>query len=139
MAIVKWEPLLSRWWPRIPWEFEEEEWWQPEEGLSVYETDDALVVEANVPGVKPEEVEISIEGGVITIKAEHKETKEEKAKKKVIYQRAVQAKYLYTANIPCPVEPDKAEAILEDGVLKITLPKSEEAKPKTIKVKASKK
>jgi HSP20 family protein len=120
----------------MPWLLNEDEWPEVEEGLTVYETDDDLVVKANVPGVSEDEVDVSIDSGVITIKAEHKEKEEEKKKKKVVYRRAMQAKYLYTTNIPCPVKADKAKAELKNGVLTITLPKAEEAKPKKIAVKA---
>lgn len=133
MAIVKWEPVFPRWW-RMPW-LDEEDWVEYEEGLNVYETDDDLVIEAYVPGVSEDEIEVSIEDNVVRIKAEHKEDKEEK-KKKVVYRQTAQASYLYSTTIPCPVKTDKAEAVLENGVLKITLPKAEEAKPKKIAVKA---
>ena len=133
MAIVKWEPILPRWW-RMPW-LDEEDWIEYEEGLNVYETDDELVIEAYVPGVSEDEIDVSIEDNVIRIKAEHKEDKEKK-KKKVVYRQTAQASYFYSTTIPCPVKTDKAEAVLENGVLKITLPKAEEAKPKKIAVKA---
>lgn len=136
MAIVKWEPLFPRLITKMPWPWDEEEWIEEPEGLSVYETDNDLVVEANVPGVSEDEIDISLEGGVLTIKAEHKEKEEEKKKKKVVYRRAMQAKYLYTTSIPCPIKVDKAKAELKNGVLTITLPKAEEAKPKKITVKA---
>lgn len=137
MAIVRWDPFsLPRLVSRTPWPFEEENWLETEEGLSVYETDEDLIVEANVPGVSEDEIDVSIESGVITIKAEHKEKEEEKKRKKVIYRKAMQAKYLYTTSIPCPVQANKAKAELKNGVLTITIPKAEEAKPKKIAVKA---
>ncbi|MBP8591620.1 Hsp20/alpha crystallin family protein, partial [Candidatus Shapirobacteria bacterium] len=85
MAIVK-SDLND--WPRFwlrPF-FEEEEWGEATDSLSAYETDDAFVVKANVPGVPAEKVDISVEGGVVTVKAEHEETKEEKSKRKVVYR-----------------------------------------------------
>ena len=137
MAVVRWEPLLPRLLKHWPWPEEELlEWAENEDGLNLYETEGEVVVEAYVPGVSEKEIEISLDNNVITIKAEHKETEEEKKKKKVVYRRAARAAYLYTATIPCPVETDKAKAELKNGVLKITLPKVEEAKPKKIPVKA---
>ena len=137
MAIIKWDPFSFPRLMRMPWPFEEEEEW-PEmgDGLTMYETDDELVIKANVPGVSEKDIEVNIEGGVVTIKAEHKESEEEKKKKKVVYRRAMQARYLYTTNIPCPVKVEKAKAELSNGVLTITLPKAEEAKPKKITVRA---
>jgi len=137
MAVIRWDPFpLEKIWPKTPWLFEDEEWSTLQDGLNVYETDDNLVVEAYVPGVSEKEIDISVEGGVLTIKAEHKEQEEEKKKKKVVYRRAMQARYLYTTNIPFPVKAEKAEARLNNGVLSVTLPKSEESKPKRIQIKA---
>ncbi len=139
MAVIKWDPLsLARAWGRLP-VLDEEGWLEADEGLSVYETDNEVVVEANVPGVKPKEVDISLEGRTLTIKAEHKETREEREKKKVVYHQARQARYIYSTTIPYPVEAGKVEAVLKNGVLTITLPKAEEARPKKIAVKAREK
>jgi HSP20 family protein len=142
MAIIRWDPfrLTPRWlwrWPSL-WEEEWLEWPEENQGLTVYETENEVVVKANVAGVPPEKVDISIEGGVLTIKAEHKESEEEKKRKKVIYRQARQARYLYTTSIPCPVQEDKASATVKDGIVTITLPKAPSAKPKKIKVKVKK-
>ncbi len=138
MAVVKWDPFsLARAWSRLPWSLEEDEdWAEAGEGMTVYETDDALVVKANVPGVEEKEIDISLEGRTLTVKAEHKETEEKKDKKKIVYRQARQARYIYTTTIPCPIKPDQAKAELKNGVLTITLPKAEEAKPKKIAIKA---
>lgn len=143
MAIIKWRDpfaLFPRWTWRWPTLWEEEEWWPEErEGLTVYETDDEVVVKAIVAGVPADKVDVSIEGGTLTIKAEYEETEEEKKKKKVVYRQARKARYLYTTSMPCPVKADKAEAVVEDGVVTVTVPKEEVAKPKKIKVKAKSK
>lgn len=140
MAIIKWRDPFSifpRWAWRWPALWEEEEWWPEEkEGLTVYETDDDVVIKANVAGVPAEKVDVSIEGGVVTIKAEYEETEEEKKKKKVVYRQARKARYLYTATIPCLVKAGKAKAEVKDGVLTVTIPKEEVAKPKKVKVEA---
>ena len=139
MAIIKWDRddifprWTEQWFKLLP-----EEWTETsqDKGLTVYETDDDVVIKASMAGVPSEEVDVSIEGGVVTIKGEHKEKEEEKKKKKVVYRQARAAKYLYTTSIPCPVKPNKAKAEMENGVLTVTLPKKETAKPKKIKVKA---
>jgi len=138
MPIQKWDPmLLPRSWFQLP-SLLEEEWDTSSQGLTVYETDDEVVIEANVAGVPEEEVDISVEGGTVTIKAEHVETEEEKKKKKVVYRQARAARYLYTINLPTVVDANKAEAKLENGILILVLPKKEEVKPKKITVKAKK-
>lgn len=136
MKIVRRDPMsyvtpFGRW-PSLL----DDEWFEDSNNLTVYETDDDLVVKAHISGVPAESVDVSIEGGVITIKAEHEETEEEKKKRKVVYREARRSQYLYTTNIPSPVQADKARAEVVDGVLTLTIPKAEEAKPKRIKVSA---
>lgn len=117
---------------------EDEEWPTSENGLTSYETEDDFVVEANVAGVPAEEVDISVDRGVVTVKAEHAETKEEKEEKKTIYREGRMAKYLYTTSIPCPVQTNKAKAEVENGIVTVTIPKAPEAKPQKVKVKTKK-
>lgn len=135
MKIVRRDPLSlynPNFWPSIM----SDEWFEEHKDLSMYETDNDLVIKANVAGVPSDNVDISVDGGVVTIKAEHEETEEEKKSKKVVYHEARKAQYLYSATIPCPVKTDKATADITDGVLILTLPKAEEAKPKKIKISA---
>ncbi len=137
MAIVRWRDPFDI----VPEDFfssltEEGGWPQKTQGLSMYETEESVVVEANVAGVPAKDVDISYEGGTLTIKAEHEETEEEKEEKKTIYKKARAAKYYYTTSVPSPVKPEDIEAEVENGVVKITLPRQEAAKPKRIKVKA---
>lgn len=137
MAIIKWRDpfgLTPRgFWPSI---WSDEEFWPEErEGLSLYETDDEIIAKGNVPGVPAEKVDVSFEGGVLTIKAEHEEEKEEKKKKKTVYREARKRRYYYTTSVPCPVESGKIDAEIKDGVVTVTMPKAEGAKPRKIKVK----
>ena len=136
MSLVKWSPMTPRWFSNWP-DFFEDDWsMDSHQGLSVYETDNNVVVEANVAGVPEDKIEVSVEGGTVTIKAECEETEEKKKRKKVVYRQAQQARYVYTASVPCPVKADEAEAEVENGVLTLKLPKKAEAKPKKITVKA---
>lgn len=105
------------------------------QGLDMYETDDEIVVQAAVPGVPEDKVEVTIEGNILTIKAEHEETKEEKDKKKVIYKSTRQSSFNYSTNLPRLVDGSKAVAEVENGVVKVVIPKTEEEKPKKIAVK----
>jgi len=103
--------------------------------LDIYETDDDLVVEASLPGINPDEVDISVVGNTLTIKGEHEEKKEEEKGKYHCRERRYGA-FQRTVSLPVEVDANKAEAVFENGVLKLTLPKVEEARPKRIQVKA---
>jgi HSP20 family protein len=103
--------------------------------LDMYQTADDVVVKATLPGVKPEEVDISISGDTLTIKGEHKEEQEVKEQDYFHKERRYGA-FSRSVALPVQVKSDKAEAIFENGILTLTLPKAEEVKPKQIKVKA---
>lgn len=103
--------------------------------LDMYETDDAVVVKSAIPGVKPEDIDISITGDVLTIKGETK-VEEELKEENYVRRECRYGAFSRSVSIPVDVVTDKAEAEFVDGVLKLTLPKAEEVKPKTIRVKA---
>jgi HSP20 family protein len=103
--------------------------------INVYETDDEVVVSAPLPGLKAEDVDISITGETLTIKGEFKEKEEKKAKAYHLHEQRY-GSFERTLNLPSKVEVDKAKADFENGILSITLPKAESVKPKTITVKA---
>ena len=103
--------------------------------LDMYQTSNDVVVKASLPGFKPEEVDISITGDTLTIKAEHKEEKETQEGEYYMKERRY-GSFSRTVTIPVNVKNEKAEAAFENGVLTLTLPKAEEAKPRQIKVKA---
>lgn len=112
--------------------------WEPAElgfALDVYETDDALVVKGALPGVRPEEVDISVTGDILTVKGE---TKSEEETKDESYHRRELRYGAFARSIALPklVNYDKAEAKFENGILTVTLPKAEEVKPKSIKIAA---
>jgi len=103
--------------------------------VDMYQTANGVVVKASIPGLKPDEVDISITGDILTIKGEHKEDKETK-EQDYFYKEHRCGAFNRSLAIPVQVKADKAEATFENGVLTLTLPKAEEAKPKQIKVKA---
>ena len=107
---------------------------QGELAVDMYQTANDVVVKATIPGVKAEEVDISITGDTLTIKGEHKEEKEIK-KEDYFYKEHHYGNFSRSILIPVQVKSDKAEAVFENGVLTLTLPKAEEVKPKQIKVK----
>jgi HSP20 family protein len=101
--------------------------------VDILQTDTTITVKATIPGVKPEEVDISISGETLTIKAEKKEEQEFKEKE---YVRKENRYGLISRSITLPVEvdADRAEAMFDNGILTFTIPKSEKSKPKQIKV-----
>ena len=106
--------------------------------LEMYETADSVVVKTAGPGVKPEDIDITITGDVLTIKGEAK-TEEKVEKEHYIRQERRYGSFQRSVQLPVSLVPDKAEATFEHGILTLTIPKSEEAKPKIIKVEAKKK
>jgi HSP20 family protein len=103
--------------------------------VDMYETADAIVIKSAIPGVKPEDLDISITGDTLTIKGQTKAEEEVKEEHYIRRERRYGALHR-SVSIPVPVVADKAEAEFKDGVLTLTLPKAEEVKPKAIKVKA---
>ena len=106
--------------------------WNP--AVDVYETKDSIVLKADLPDVKQEDVDISIQGSTLTLRGERKHEKEIKEKDCYRMERSYGA-FSRSFTLPGTVDPDKIEANFSGGVLSITLPKKEESKPKQIKVK----
>jgi HSP20 family protein len=121
--------------PRFPFNG----WWRRDSApaMDVYQTDDAVIVKTGLPGVKPEDIQVSVANGVLTIRGEVKEEKEEKEKTYHLKERRY-GSFSRSVVLPNNVSTEKSEAEFEDGVLTLTLPKAEEAKAKTITVKAKK-
>lgn len=104
--------------------------------IDIRETDDAYIVEADVPGMKKEDVHIEVNDDVLTIKGERKSEHEEKRKDYHRIERQ-SGSFRRTITIPGGFKYDAVDAKFEDGVLRVTLPKHEDAKPRRIEVKAS--
>lgn len=103
--------------------------------VDMYETDEAVVVKTAVPGVDPEDIDISMTGDTLTIKGETRAEGEVEQESYVCRERRYGA-FARSLTVPVPVEADDADAEFEDGVLTLTLPKAEQVKPKAIEVKA---
>jgi HSP20 family protein len=105
--------------------------WTP--ALDLHEDKDQFVAKVEVPGMKKENIDISIHDGSLTISGERK--REEKSEDAEVYrtERFV-GRFQRTVTLPAPVAADKAKAEYKDGVLTVTLPKTEESKPKRISV-----
>jgi HSP20 family protein len=110
-------------------------WAEGSMAVDMYETDDNVVVKTAIPGVKADEIDVSITGDTLTIKAETKDEQEIKRENYLRRERRF-GSYCRTVTLPGGVEADKADADYSDGILTLTLPKAEEVKPKSIKVSA---
>jgi HSP20 family protein len=108
--------------------------WAPG-GLAVdmYETDESVVIKTAIPGVDAEEIEVSVTGDTLTIRAETKEEAEIKRENYLRRERRF-GSCCRSVTLPGGLKADKAEADYTDGVLTLTFPKAEEVKPKSIKV-----
>ncbi|MBL7057861.1 Hsp20/alpha crystallin family protein [Patescibacteria group bacterium] len=103
--------------------------------IDMYEEKDSMIVETQLAGIDPENVEISIENDILTIKGESE--KKSEVEEKDYYRKEIRRGSFYRCiQLPTHVQGDKAEAEAHDGVLKITIPKSAETKKKTIIIKA---
>jgi len=103
--------------------------------IDMYQTDNEVVVKAALPGVKADDVQISVTGDVLTLKGEIKQEEEQKGRSYHIREHRWGA-FERSIILPTAVVADKARAEFENGILTITLPKAEEVRPKTITVKA---
>jgi len=109
--------------------------WAPP--VDIYEDGDNLVLKAELPGINPEEVEIRVEDNTLYLKGERKFEKEVKEQSYHRVERSYGA-FTRTFSLPNSIDADKVSASYKDGVLTLTMPKKEEAKPKTIKIEVSK-
>lgn len=140
MAIIPWKPFseMDR--------FFEDEDWMPivpirkmlVPAMDIYETEKEVMVEMPLAGVDPEKVDITIENDILTVKGEMEEKKE--VKEENYHRREIRrGSFVRQASLPTPVKGEEAKAASANGMLKITIPKSEKAKPKKIAVKLDKK
>ncbi|NPV42106.1 MAG: Hsp20/alpha crystallin family protein [Anaerolineae bacterium] len=111
------------------WDMQESEVFFP---VDVKEVDDEFIISAMLPGLKPEDVEIQISNENVSLKGEFKNEIDEKST--YILQERPSGKFCRTVTLPDVLNASKAEAKMENGILTLSIPKAEEAKPKTIKV-----
>ena len=103
--------------------------------VDVYEEGDNYVISAEMPGVKPEDIDISVTGNTLTIKGESRAEHEEE-RGNVHYRERRFGMFSRSVMLPSDVDTSKIEASCENGVLRITAARTEEAKPKRIEVRA---
>ena len=107
--------------------------WSPT--VDIYENKDQIVLEAELPGMKPEDVNISIENNVLTLQGERKFEKKDDRDNFHRVERSY-GSFTRSFNLPPTVSSDAADAVFENGVLRLTLTKREEAKPRRIEIKS---
>jgi HSP20 family protein len=107
--------------------------WMP--AVDLFEDKDNFTVNVELPGMKKEDIEVSVHEGVLTISGERKEEKEHKEAESYRAERFF-GRFHRTVSLPVAVNAEKVAAAYKDGILTVTLPKSEEAKPKQIPVNA---
>jgi len=110
------------------------EGWNP--SIDIYEDKDNLVIKAELPGMKREEIDVSVTGDTLTVSGERKREEETKEKEGYRSERYF-GRFQRSVTLPQPVDPAKVQASYKDGILTVTCPKSEEAKRKQIEVKVS--
>ena len=109
--------------------------WVP--AVDIFEEADSIRILAEVPGVKPEDVKISVEGSVLTINGTKQQVAEERTERVHRYERAYGA-FERTFTLPATIDAEKIRASYDHGVLTVTLPKVEKARPRQIQVAVQK-
>ncbi len=141
MTLVRWSPFreleemqrnLSRILDDASFGGTETGQWLP--AVDIRETDDALLVEAELPGIDKKDVNVEVKDGVLTISGERKFEKDVKEENVHRIERSY-GRFVRSFSLPTNVDTDKVEATMKDGVLSVRLPKKESAKPKAITVK----
>ncbi len=141
-GITRYRPFLDLededFFNRYPWGLSpsEERSWMP--AVDVFEKDDKFIVKAELPGIKEEDIDVSVVGNTLSIKGEKKAETEVKNEDYYRCERTYGSFYR-SILIPSTVYANKIEADFKDGILEVTLPKSAEVKPKKITVSAKKK
>lgn len=104
-------------------------------GINVYEKEGVVHIEAPVPGIPADKVEVTYSEGQLHIRAKHEEKEEEKDKKKVVYKMERDMSFEYTTTIPTAIDDKTMEAEVKDGIVYVSAKVAEAAKPKKITVK----
>ena len=104
--------------------------------IDISETEDKqqYVIEASLPGIKPEELQITAEGDTLTIRVSRKGEQEKKEKGTYVRRERYEGEMSRTISLPTPIDADKVQATYERGVLTLRVPKAEGVKPKQIPI-----
>jgi HSP20 family protein len=116
-----------------PWRFEAPDV-APRIKIDVSETDGHYAVKAEIPGVRKEDIDVRVDGSMVTISAQVKTEKEEKKGSRVLRQERQQGYASRSFTLACPVEDAQAEAVYQDGVLELKLPKKAASTSKRVAI-----
>lgn len=108
--------------------------WSPA-GMEVWEDDQSIYVEAELPGVKPEDVDVTLEGGMLTLRGTKKQCHQDK-QVNYHYRSRRYGQFIQQMQLPSSVDPAKVSASLKDGVLRVQVDKRPEVQPRKIEIKA---
>ncbi len=138
-ALRLFDRMFDEFWrrPFLPSLWEPERWWPGRRqlpDLDVYEEKDEVVVKAELPGMTKDNIEVNLAGTILTIKGE-KKAEEDVKERDYRYRERSHGMFLRRIELPSEVKADEITASFKDGVLEVHLPKTEEAKKKTISVK----
>ena len=106
--------------------------------VDVYETEDSVVLKAAVPGIKPEDIDVTITGDVLTIKGEFKPEEQTEKQRNFIRQERRFGSFCRQLTLPTAIDSNHVSAIFENGILTLDMPKREEVKPKSVKITTKK-
>ena len=138
MPIIKWEPFeeIDNFFKEVmPARIHGATAFAP--AIDLYQDKDNVIAEVYIPGINPDNVEVAIENDVLTIKGKTEQKKE--IDDKNYYRKEVRVgSFQRAVQLPIHVKGNKAQASYKDGILKISIPKAEEVKPKTIKINIEK-
>jgi HSP20 family protein len=136
MELEDWQRMMEDLFERPIWKPNGERAWMPV--VDIFEKDDKFVVKAELPGMKVEDIDVSVAGDTLTIKGEKKTESEIKDEDYYRCERTY-GSFFRSILLPSTVDPSKIEANTEDGILEVTLPKFAQVKLKKIAVSAKKK
>jgi HSP20 family protein len=142
MSLIRWDPFRD--FNALPLRFGApfKNWGTPTEAtawnpaVDIFETDNHVVIQAELPGINANNIEVNLENNVLTLKGERKFEKEAKDENYYRVEREY-GTFLRSFLLPRAVDAEKVSAEYKDGILKILLPKREETKPKSIRVAAA--
>jgi HSP20 family protein len=135
LGMRRWQELMDKMWEDESWENSTKTKLTLSPAIDVYEKNNTVFIKCQLPGFKPEEVDINVTYESVSIKGEKKEEKEEK-EKSFYHQEISYGTFFRSVILPARVKAEKAEAKFSNGILTISMPKLEIKAPKTIKIQA---